>query len=366
MQGCKRGIKMKRIIKDVLYYNSNKEISDKIYLKKADFIVAESITGDLLKKISVNNYKVVFIGSENVFSHSMNVLRKVIATKDLVIIVGVNCILDKIRNSIESTLYLKDNKIVLDSDEYIFQRFDFTIDTDEEIEYNIFSQKLCYKPNYYYNMELAEIIRKGFDNSAIKMKKYSKTLISKDGRIWNYGIGFPREIFCKIQMDLGNYYKLLLEYLDVLQNLTVFFHINHKDERLVQLLIQHFSYSTLFSFDLTRISAALYEEVKTENKFEQYYERFSFISPIADKNILTAKEIKRAKKCLSFLVCGQTKKFVQLYPEFEGLVITDTVILFFMMHLFSDIRRCVIGMLIENNDWFASICTHKKRKNEVY
>lgn len=359
---------MKRIIKDVLYYNynSNKEISDQIILKKTDVIVTESITSDFLKKIAANNYKVIFIGNENIFSHSMNVLRKVIGKKDTVIVVGVICILDEIRNSTKINLFLKDNKIVLDGNEYLFQRFNFAVDTDEEIEYNIVSRKICYKPDYYYNLELAEIIREGFDDSKIKTKQYSHTIISNDIRIWNYGIGFPRDIFQKIQTDLSSYYKLLLEYLDVLHNITMFYHCNYKNEKLVCLLIKHFSYSTLFSFDLTRVSAKLFEELKEEKNFEQYYKCFSFISPIADKKALTEKEIKRAKKCLLFLLCGQNEKFLELYPEFEGLAITDTVILFFVMHLFSDIRRCVIGMLIENNDWFASICTHKKRKSEVY
>lgn len=244
--------------------------------------------------------------------------------------------------------------------------FDFGSDTDEEIEYNIISKYICYKPDYYYSQELAEIVREGFENSRVKMEKYPSSVISEKRRIWSYGIGFPKEIYSILISDRKFLYISLLEYTDILQDILGFCNIKQKDRKLVDLLISHFSYSTIFSFCLTNASLSLYQESKESRLFEKCYEVFTLISPITDKENLTLKELQRVKRCLQYLVYDKEEKFITVYPEFEGIEITTKVIIFFIMHLFSDIRRCVIGKLIEENDWFESICTHKKRKNEVY
>ena len=254
----------------------------------------------------------------------------------------------------------------MDDIEYIFSKFDFGTDTDEEIEYNIVSKYICYKPDYYYNKILAEIIRKGFEQSKVQTQGHLSSVISEKRRIWNYGIGFPREIYLKLISNQKYFYTSLLEYIDILQNIRKFCCTKKKNEELVDLLVRHFSYSTIFSFCLTNASLSLYHELKDNQLFEKCYEAFTLITPITDKKNLTDKELNRMKKCLHYLLLNRKDKFITVYPEFEGIQITTEVIVFFIMHLFSDVRRCVIGELVEENSWFASICTHKKRKNEVY
>lgn len=356
---------MRETLTEPLYYTSKEDIPDSIIVNRKDYIVSENITHELIKKISMFDYKVVFIGYENIFSHAMNVLRKVSSSRKTIIVVGIHSIKNALLNSKSCVLLLKENTIILDGKEYSFQKFSLELDADEEIEYNVDTEYICYKPDYHYSNELAEIVREGFNHSQINVKGFSDTIVSKDRKVWNYGIGFPSEIYGKICLNLKEYYQLLLEYLNVLKNLTKYYYKNECCDEIVSLLKQHFSYSTLFSFNLSTISVALHEELDEET-VEGCYAIFAIISPISDKQNMTGVAIKKAERLLSCLSCNEKSAFTDIYPEFNGVEITDTVILFFVMNLFSDIRRCIIGMLMENNTWFASICTHKRRKNTVY
>lgn len=357
---------MKTIVKSVLYYRCGKNDFERIALRRSEYIVSEHITYDVIRALNANEYKVIFIGKENIFSHSMNVLRKAVNDTNVIIVIGVNSIINILQNTKECVLELRKNKIILDNNEYLFQNFNFGLDADEEIEYNVVSECICYKPDYYYNNELAQIIKEGFDQSKVKVNEVSNTFISEDMRIWNKGIGFPSDIYSKIMCDMKYYYVLLLEYANVLQKIMKFYNNRRKDENLFALLVEHFSYSTLFSFDLSIASYMLYKDIEGEQIFEKCYQAFSLITPIVDKEKLTVKEINRVKRCLNYLINGEENKFLEIYPEFGSIKLTKKVVLFFMMHLFSDIRRCIISMLIKNNDWFSSICTHKSRKEEVY
>lgn len=357
---------MRTIIKDALYYRCDCKELRSVKLNKTEYTFSESVSNDLIKTLQTNDFKAVFIGRLNIFSHSMNVLRKAVDGKDIIIIIGVSKILNKLKVSKECTLDLKKNKIIIEDTEYIFLNFDYGSDTDEEIEYNIVSKYICYKPDYYYSKELAEIIRKGFEQSKVKTQEHLISVISEKNRIWNYGIGFPKEIYLNLTSNQKYFYMSLLEYIDILQDIMGFCSTKQKDEKLVELLIKHFSYSTIFSFCLTNASLSLYHELKDNQLFEKCYQVFTLISPITDKENLTVKEIQRMRICLQYLLSDKEDKFIITYPEFEGIQITTKVIIFFVMHLFSDIRRCVIGKLVEGNNWFASLCTHKKRNNEVY
>lgn len=357
---------MRQIIKEALYYRCNSKQLSTIILSRQEYIVSESISGDLIKTIKKNDYKVVFIGTQNIFSHSMNVLRKAVHGKNIIIVIGVESILSRLEKSKNCILELKHNKIVVDNTECVFANFDFGSDTDEEIEYNSFTKYICYKPDYYYSKELVEIIRKGFEQSKVRIQEPLVSITSEERRIWNYGIGFPKEIYLKLIADPKYLYTCLLEYVDILWDILGFCNTKHRSDELEELLIKHFSYSTIFSFCLTNASLELYQDSGEKQLFEKCYQAFILISPITDKENLTLKELKRVKNCLYYLLNDKGEEFVSVYPEFEGIEITTKIIVFFVMHLFSDIRRCVIEKLTEENDWFASICTHKKRNNEVY
>lgn len=357
---------MRTKLNDVLYYTAFVDIPQTIVLKDSEFIITESITSDFVKNISIFDYKVAFIGNENIFSHAMNVVRKVVSKKRTIIIVGISNIIYQLEKAESCSLVLAENKIILDGDEYIFQKFCTNIDADEDIEYNVHSGYICYKPDYHYSNELSIIIREGFNHSKVTVNDFSVSCISIDNKVWNLGIGFPSEIYDRICSDLKNYFKMLLEYLDILENITKYYQTNEKSDGLVELLEKHFAYTTLFSFDLSKASAELHKELLDEKVVDKYYRGFSLVSPISNKEKFMFRAMEQVRELLMHLIRNDRDAFSVIYPEFKGIKVTDAAILFFIMHLFSDIRRCVIGTLIENNKWFASICTHKRRKEEVY
>lgn len=356
------------VLQNVLYYSVLPTFNptSKIDVPIGSRYIFESVTPQLIQRVKEIDVGYVFIGNENIYSHNMNVLRRAILGKCINIIIGVQPILDALTDCTRCVLQLGKHTIVLDDAEYVFQPFEISKDSDEIIEYNTKQQTICYKPQYCYSRELAEIVRKGFDLSKFVVQGYSRTVIDEKRRIWNEGIGFPHQVYYYAIEHSAEYYRTLSEYVDVLASLMEFSKTDAYSQELENTLVQHFSYSTLFSFTLSKISNDLACKISDASLLEKCYTAFSITSPINNKYTQTKPVLNELKPFLEELADGNIDAIPVFFPEFSELPVSQTLAMFITMHMFSDVRRCVISMLIENNSWFKSVCTHKRKETQVF
>lgn len=356
------------VLQNVLYYSVSSAINPalEVNVPLEDRHVFECITPQLIECVKTIDAGFIFIGEENIYSHNMNVLRRIILGKNINIIIGVMPIFESLSGCTQCYVKLKDNTIVLDGIEYVFQPFEISKDSDEIIEYNTKQKTICYKPQYCYSSELAEIVRKGFDLSKVTVRRYSRTKLDEKRRIWNEGIGFPGQIYSYAIEHTAEYYCTLSEYVDVLVRLMEFSKTNAYSKELEDVLIQHFSYSTIFSFTLAKVSNDLACRISDASLLEKCYTAFSISSPINSKYTQTVPVLDKLKPFLKELADGNIDVIPVFFPEFSEIPVSQTLAMFLTMHIFSDVRRCVISMLIENNSWFKSICTHKRKETRVF
>lgn len=356
------------VLQNVLYYSVSDTIDPalEINVPLETRHVFPCITPQLIECVNQIDSGFIFIGEENIYSHNMNVLRKLIRGKNISVIIGVTPVFELLSVCSKCHVNLKNNTIVLDDGEYIFQPFEISKDSDEIIEYNTKQKTICYKPQYCYSSELAEIVRKGFDFSQVTVQGYSQTKLDEKRRIWNEGIGFPGQIYSYAIEHTAEYYSTLSEYVDVLVRLMEFSKTNIYSKELEDVLIQHFSYSTLFSFTLAKVSNDLACRISDASLLEKCYTAFSISSPINSKYTQTVPVLNKLKPFLRKIADGKVEAISEFFPEFSGIPISETLAMFLTMHVFSDVRRCVISILIENNSWFKSICTHKRKETKVF
>jgi len=343
-----------------LFFLNASNIND-ISLSEGNWIYSESISIDFIEKIKSKKYKVAFVKEENIFSHGMNVLRKIISNNDIIIVVGIKEIAVSLQNAKKCNLNIKDDIISIDDIEYQFRHFDYFRDTSEVIEYNIDTNEICYKPDYYYNSELASIIVDGYNMTNMLLPYSYSARKDSDGRIWNKGYVFPYQLFEYFLKHKKEYYANMLNYIGVLKKIYSLGCIQEVSNELIESLKMHYSYSTMFSFIIPNISEQLIKMVGIEG-LEEIYKFFVLNSPIHSKYELTIISIEKMEKFLKNILDGITnsENYLKVY-EAHDIPCQDLAIMYFVTNMFSDIRRCIINMTIENNSWFESVCQHRKK-----
>lgn len=352
------------VIRDSIYFLNAKNISN-ITLNKHEWIVTDKLTLKFIEKIKSKQYKVAFIGQENVFSHGINVLRKILLDGDVVVIIGVKKILNLLRNTENCTVDIEHKIVNINNKYYKFRSFNYLNDTSEIIEYNMDSNEICYKPDYYYCKELASLIIKGYNRTGTFLNSPHISRYEDDGRIWDRGLVFPCQIFEYYNTHKDNYYNTLLKYILVLKKIYLLCHSNKNISELTENIIAHYSYSIVFSFITPNISETLRVIIGDEG-LEQIYGLFIINSPIHNKKELTLQSLEKMQSFLSNILKQVENEinYSNIYSA-QDIPSDDLGVMFFVTNMISDIRRCVINMLIENNDWFSSICTHRK-KTKIY
>ncbi len=68
-------------------------------LEKNEWIYVENFTLELFEDLKINKYKVVFVKQQNIFSHGMNVLRKVLFDTNTIAIIGAEKAFDVLEDA---------------------------------------------------------------------------------------------------------------------------------------------------------------------------------------------------------------------------------------------------------------------------
>lgn len=351
---------IQKLMETSLYFINSRNITE-IILKKKDWIIADSLSPEFFEKLKENQYKVAFIKEENIFSHGMNVLRNILFNTKIIAVIGINEIYKIIQNAEECSIRVKANLIIIDDLEYKFRDFSFLRDTSEIIEYNLDTKEICYKPDYYYNSELSKIIIEGYNIMNTILPSWHSSRCDNEGRIWSKGFCFPHQFFEYFSVNTQKYYANLLNYIDILEKIFSLRYLLKETEELKQLLLCHYSYSTIFSFITPNISEKLTEHLSNE-EIEKVYDFFVINSPIHNKENLTDISLEKMRIFLANILdnVDNDENYRNVYA-IEDVPINDMALMYFVTNMICDIRRCVINIIIEHNDWFSSICKHRKK-----
>ncbi len=325
-----------------------------------EWTIEEEISMPLIAGIKDKKYSLIFLKFINVFSHSMNVLRKLVRDNDVVVVVGIDKIKRSLEKAIQCEIIVDSRMIILDKKiKYVFDQFDYEKETSEEIAYCFRTNSISYKPNFRYSPELAEIIIQGFNSADGFFSNDNYFWQDYQGRIWGKGYIFPSKIaHYYIQNELI-YYQKLAAYISVLSNLFNDKFIGKYTADIEKNLVSHFRYSLIFSFSLSTYSESV-AKAKGINRVEDVYNIFIQLTPINDKKHLLPDALSKMKLFLNNILNGKDvcDNFFQVYNQ-EDTYLSNLELLFFVTSMVSDIRRCVIDTLIENNNWFAHICSHR-------
>lgn len=352
-------------VKGSLYglgFGDSKEIS----FHKEDWIIAESVSPSLIRQICNNEVRLVFLNDTNIFSHEMNVIRKIIhGNKNTRIINGASPIFSIIQEANECTVKLKENRIIIQDTVFTFSGFNYYKESSELLEYDIDNNCICFKPDYYYHKELAELVSAGFSKAGSELFKplSFSAYADNDNRIWCTGGCFSHTLMSSFDRDYMQYFRALLQYNSVLKSLYCLSQGKQINSELKELLVDHYKFSLLFSFSVPYFTRLL-EDNDGSERVETVYSVFVQNSPLNNKELLTESAIEKMNSFLSQIIdkSSDYKEIMNNVYDMDYIESFSTEdILFFVVNMMSDLRRCVINILINKNEWFASICGHRKR-----
>lgn len=352
------------VIDTSIFFLNTKNVS-KIVLSKGEWISTDTLTPEFLLDVKSDKYKMAFVKQENIFSHGMNVLRKVLFSTRTIAVVGVEKIFAALQCADECKVSIADDIITIGDTAYKFRTFSFLRDTSETMEHNINTEEICYKPDYFYSSELSPIIVKGYNLTSTMLPSLHTSRCDDEGRIWDKGFVFPYQLFNHFSTHTEEYYNNLLKYITTLERLYSLRHLTKSSDDLKTALVDHYSYSIIFSFITPNISEAL-RDVLGNSGLEKVYNFFVMNSPIHSKEKLTDISLAKMKIFLNNILNGikNEENYFDVYHAHD-IPSHDIALMYFVTNMFSDIRRCVINMIIESNPWFSSICLHRK-KAKIY
>lgn len=342
-------------------FSDNKE---KVVLDES--IMSDVVTVDLIRAVCQHKYKMIFLKEGNIFSHEMNILRKALFNnKHVKMLLGAGELFSTISEADECIVDMSSNSIIIGDVCYQFGGFDYFKDSSEIIEYDIDTASICYKPDFYYHQELAELIRAGFSltGSQILKKQEFSVSVDRQNRVWCSGEYWPSKIAEICINEMENYFQYILEYLNVLEELLIIIQKNEKNDKLCELLKEHYKYSLLFSFSIPYLSRYLIEH-EGINQLEKVYGFFSSVTPLQDKYRLTSKAIYDMKKILGNIYIKNVSASTivhMVYNLNDEIDYSIIDVCYLLTNMISDLRRCVINIVIEKNSWFASVCKHRKK-----
>lgn len=342
----------------LLFLNAHNVLE--VNLKEDDWVITDALSPEFLGMIRNDMHKVAFVKQQNFFSHGMNVFRKHLFGTNIIAVIGIDEIYEVLQKADECKVSIIDNCITVNGILYKFREFNFIRDTSEIIEYNMETEEICYKPDYYYCNELMSIIVKGYNMTNILLPFEHSSRGDIEGRIWNKGFAFPHQFFDYFSLHTDEYYNNLLKYARVLQKIFSLRYLTKNSLDLENALIKHYSYSIIFSFIVPNISESL-RNILNRDELEKIYNLFVLNSPIHNKENLTDNSLRKIDTFLVNVLSGikNNENYENVY-NVHDLPAHNLALMYFVTNMFSDIRRCVINIIIECNPWFASICQHRK------
>ena len=324
---------------------------------KSEWVINENISAELVRSIIKNKYKVVFLKESNIFSHEMNVLRKAIKINNTKLVIGAQALYPLLSESEFVTIDVKFQKIIIDGKVYQFKKYNYFAESSELLEFDINDCSVCYKPDYYYCEELASIVSAGFTKAGVELveNKHFYSEYKQDGRVWCIEGLFPSELTENLIQNPTVYFENIDLYVTILEKIYGFAMQTNDSQNLRELLINHYKYSLLFSFSIPYL-AKLVIEKEGVTKMEEIYSIFVKNSPIADKEqMIFGVFYNRSKGMNDIMKTGFLDEHI-IENDFSTYDL-----LLFVANMISDMRRCVINLLIEHDKWFESICGHRKK-----
>ena len=336
---------------------------------KDEWKITNTISNELIKNIVDGRYRLVFLQEENIFSHEMNILRKAITINNTKIIIGAQVLYPILSHSKCLVIDTYSQRLKIDETVYQFKNYNYYAETSELLEFDTDDKAICYRPDYYYHREFASIVAEGYTKSIRELigdiNSYAK--YKSDGRVWCVNGLFPSDLTKFFIKNPVLYFENIGTYVSILKEIYGIAVENKNSENLRGLLVNHFKYSLMFSFSLPYLTQTVIDE-EGVSKMEKVYSLFVKNSPIQDKESLTKNTLYNMEALIGN-VCNKSKGLTDAFqPDFIEVIDDDFTthdLLFFVANMTSDLRRCVINLLIENNDWFKSICGHR-RKHCVY
>lgn len=330
---------------------------------RSTWVLAQEITPGLLSRLRDSSLRAIFIQRGNIFSHAVNVLRRALLGTDIAVVIGLGDILHELSVANAVTVDMCNNTITLSDRQYHFNQFDYLKDTSEVLELDLSSSELCYKPDYYYHPELADIIVRGYQDSNLVFPQRLDPRACGDGRIWCREYMLPHQITEYFSQNLPSYYTRLSEYAAILRRLLCYEEDNTEKVEIKSTLSLHFAYSLIFSFNTANISELIVTRHGADY-LETIYAFFIKHSPIYNKSTQTEIALNKIGLLMAKLSDGEpySESLRAVYGD-HAIVWTELATMFFVNNMFSDVRRCVINSFIERNRWFASICGHRKKQN---
>lgn len=321
--------------------------NDVLYIKElSDFV----LKGEKISK----SVKAIIVYSLSVFCHNMNILRKLVHKDTWLIVISNEKAFEVIRTAEKIYIKYEKNTIITEKHSAVFGIFNFQYEFQGELEYNIDKKRLCYRPDYKYSFDLGKIASNGY--SCVRcggLEHFSE--VDVDGKIWDWGLAFPHDIYECFKKNKKSYIKQLHDYLLVLLELSYQTDV----VRLKSLLVEHYKYSLTFSFITSYMTERLSDEYGLHS-FEQVYRIAAANSPIQESVYINTMAIKKLREFIANYLNGVPNKdnWLQIY-NITDVNNSDIALYSFVNLLLSDIRRNSIMILKRNSSWFCSINTHR-------
>lgn len=357
--------KQGQILKKQVYVYTPKDILS-IDMKHSEWITSEKVGFELEEKLRVEKYCCVFLKEQNVFAHYMNRFRSLLKSINTIALVGVDEVMEFLDTAQQCSLDIANNKIWIDGVIFYFNTMDLYSNVSEIVEYNLGKEEICYKPDYYYNAKLANIIVQGYNRVSNIIKKPHSALFRDDSRIWNSGVVFPSDFLELFSNNLNKYYELMEQYCKILFLLLASCDNMLDEDELTNRLIPHYTYSIFFSLIAPNIVKRM-EEHDIVTAIAAVSDNTPFQSEICSENMreILHDSLKNLNSFLFDLQKGidSITSYQKIY-KLENFSNGPWVAMLFVTNLLQDIRRGVVNEVRLKYLWFEEICGHRKEKEQ--
>lgn len=354
-------------LKKQIYVYAPKAIP-RIDMKCGEWIVWEKVDFELEEKLKEGQYRCVFMKEQNIFAHYMNRLRSLLKATDTIAVIGVDELLGILNNAQICSLDIANNTILIDGENICLDAMDMYRNVSEIMEYNLDTAEICYKPDYYYDEGLADIIVRGYNNVSKVIHRPHMAIFRSDKRIWSSGFVFPSDFLELFSDNRNSYFEIMEQYCRILCLLLLACEEELSSDKLIHYLIPHYTYSIIFSLiapnivtkmekqDIIRAIDAVSENTPFQQK--KYTDNM--------RNILQKSLVKLG------LYLKNLKEGVDITESYQKIYKTGNfpnnplVAMLFVTNLLQDIRRGVITEVRKKYLWFDSICGHRKQQNNIF
>lgn len=339
-----------------------------IDMKYGEWITTDKVDFELEKKLTEGKYHCVFLKEQNVFAHYMNRFRNLLKVTNTIAIMGVDNLIEELDSAQTCRLDILHDKIWMDGVEVQFDSMNLYSNVSEIMEYNLDTEEICYKPDYYYDVRLAEIIVQGYNKVSNFIQKPHVAVFRNDRRIWSSGFVFPSDFFKLFSFNQDRYYELMGQYCEILISLLSSCETTLKPDNVIEYLIPHYTYSIIFSLIAPNIVTKMVEcDIMTAITAVSDNTPFQEKVHTEDRREILSVSLENLSSYLISLRKGldSDKSYNEIY-KMGNFSDNPWVAMLFVTNLLQDIRRGVVNEVRRRYSWFDEICGHRKKKDDFF